>query len=176
MIESLKNIGVLLGVIAFAWKVWDAYVSYLHIYLEKPELEGGNITIRTRIENRGLVRKTVNYAILLVGPEAENPIETAQAISTCLGDQVKIQCTNDIEHLKADNPVITDQGRALIPLSFFYSEQVAIGDEDLSYRCHLSIQTFETNTPYSVRFFVFAQKRLHRSTQESFIIEAKDNQ
>lgn len=176
MFEALKIIGASLGVIAFAWKVWDSFASYLHIYLEKPQLERNSVTISARIENRSLFDKKVTYAILLIGPEHEDTVTTARMIASRLGHQAQIHYTNDIESLITDKPVYEDQGRALIPLPFFYLEQIAIGDEDLSYRTYLPISKFEPDIPYSVRFFIFGRRRLHRSTQDGFIIPYRDKQ
>jgi hypothetical protein len=55
-------------------------------------------------------------------------------------------------------------------MPFFYSEQVAIGDEQLTYRCFIDTKNMQKGKPYSIRFFVFGKSRLHRSTQDMFVL------
>jgi hypothetical protein len=47
---------------------------------------------------------------------------------------------------------IASEGRQIIPLSFFYSENRLIADEQLSYCTPLSLESIETGVPYSVTF------------------------
>jgi hypothetical protein len=77
---------------------------------------------------------------------------------------------SDLESFRVSETVTT-RHRAIIPISFYYSENVNIGDETLSYRAPISLKGFDPATPYAVRFFLFAPGRLHRSTQDTFIIE-----
>ena len=126
--------------------------------------------MRVSIENRTPLPKRVDNALLLVGPETECPIKTANDISSHLGISTRISGTDSIEGFCFDDPVYTGGGQAIIPLPFFYDEQDTIGDENLSYRCTIESVQFETNVPYAIRFFIFGENRLCRSTHESFII------
>ncbi len=53
-------------------------------------------------------------------------------------------------------------GRILIPLDFFYSENVKIGDEQLTYSVPVQCNSFIVDTPYSIRLFVWNKCRLER--------------
>jgi hypothetical protein len=80
---------------------------------------------------RKLLSKRIYYALLLVGPEAENPIETAQVIADAIGNDLDINYTNDLEKSRVDEPKY-EKGRALIPVSFYYLENLAVSDETLT--------------------------------------------
>jgi len=168
--EAIKLIGGILGIIAFFWKIADEFFSYLHIAVKAEKDNQGIVTALATVENKSRRRKNIAYALILIGPEDESPVETAGMLATKIGTGIQIKYTNDIEHLRTDKPVYLDDGRAFIPLPFFYSEQVDIGDEVLTYRCLIDTTRIPKETPYSIRFFVFGKGRLHRSTQDMFVL------
>jgi hypothetical protein len=170
MEEAIKLIGGILGIVAFSWKIIDEFGSYLRIAVKAEKDNQGILTALATVENKGIRRKKITYALVLVGPESENPVKTAAMLATEASSGAQINYTNDIEHLKTDKPVFADEGRAIIPLPFFYSEQVAIGDEQLTYRCFIDTKNMQKGKPYSIRFFVFGKGRLHRSTQDMFVL------
>ena len=65
---------------------------------------------------------------------------------------------------------LTSGGRSLMPIPFYYIENIDIADETLTYRVPINIENFVPSTPYAVRFYLFAANRLHRSTQDTFLI------
>ena len=162
-----KLIGGILGIIAFLWKIWDVVSSYLHISVQVSKTEN-MASVKTQVQNKSLRGKSLTKALLLIGPENEDPLETANYISKEIGQGIDFEYTNDIEFLQARVPIYSDNKRALVPLPFFYSEQVRVADESLTYRASLDLSKLEKNLHYSVRFFIFGKNRLHRSTQDLF--------
>ena len=79
-----------------------------------------------------------------------------------------VTTTNEIAAIGLNAPVFRDR-RALIPLPFFYSENIAVGDERLSYCAPIDLRNFVADEVYSVRFFVVGNWRLHRSTHAAFV-------
>lgn len=169
MLETLKIVGSLLGILAFGWKVWDIFSSYLYISVSVDVTNDEFISALTIVENKSPKVKSVDNAILLVGPESEDPIETFNRISEHSNLGITAKYTNDIVRKRLDGSAYGVNGRAVIPLPFYYSENVDIGDERLSYRAPIDLGEVEAGKPYSVRFFLWAHPRLHRSTQDCFI-------
>jgi len=90
-------------------------------------------------------------------------------ISKALKTTFLINSTNDFEKLNSEKTIYLDRQIAFIPLEFYYSENIDIADEELTYRCFLDKEKLEKGQ-YSVRFYLFGQKRYHRSTQDLLII------
>lgn len=131
----------------------------------------GWITVLTTVENKGTRSKRLDYALLLIGPEEESPIETTNKLSE-MDDLEEVTCTNDIVYLYGGgHRTIQQKDRILIPLPFFFSENVVIGDETLTYRTPIFVKNFSPSSSFSVRLFVADNKRLHRSTQDCFITD-----
>jgi hypothetical protein len=168
--ETAKVIGAIAGVIALGWKVYDEFGNYIHISIEVEQSEGAVSALST-VENKGNRPKKINYAFLLIGPHDESPIETGRKLCErlSLASGLPIKYTNHLRHLIANEPTYADGGRALIPLPFFYSENVDIADERLNYRVVLDASQFKAGAAYSVRFYIFNDKRLHRSTHDAFV-------
>lgn len=163
--DIFTTIGAALGTLAFIWKILDARKKFLHIDLEVC-INGGFVLAKTMVENKSPLRKKIKKAIILIGPEAENPIDTAKKLFT---DQ-PIVFTNDIGNIDFDQPKYEENGRAIIPIDFYYSENLSIADERIGYDVPLKTENFAKDTPYAVRFFIFAKYRLHRSTEKTFIL------
>lgn len=84
--------------------------------------------------------------------------------------------TNEFELLKdqIETPIYTHNA-AIIPLPFYYSENVRIGNENPGYS-----YMFDNNITndgvileegkYSVRFFIFCKGKLHRSTADALVV------
>lgn len=167
VLEALKIFGSILGLAAFFWKIWDAFKSYLHIYVEVESSSNKILLIKTRVENRSLCRKKIENALLLIGPEDEEPVETFN--STVPGEE--LSHTNDIAEHRIEGALYGEEGRAVIPLPFFYSENIQIGDESSSYTAVAATSTMVSGKPYAIRFYIFDRNRLHRFTEDTFIIE-----
>jgi hypothetical protein len=155
----------ILGVVAFGWKVLDVYRGYLHIGIAVESDAGGFVSARTQVENRAGWAKKIDNALLLIGPEPEDPIATYNLL---LDGRQEATCTNDIAENVIDNANYGAGGRAIIPVTFYYDENIKIGDEFLTYRVPIDASRFTPGTAYSVRFFVWAPRRYHRSTQDIY--------
>ena len=168
--NMLAILGAITGTAALVWRIIDEVGSFLRISLKVEAPKDGWTTALTTVENKGNRPKKISYAILLIGPKSECPIDTARSLASKVGHSRPLQFTQDLEHFVVSAPVVAGD-RALIPLPFYYIENVDIADEMATYRAPVNVENFTPVTPYAVRFFVFAARRLHRSTQDTFIIE-----
>ncbi len=64
---------------------------------------------------------------------------------------------NNFKNLKSDNIIYIDYNIVFIPLTFYYSGNIMIGDERLTYRSSLDKKQLRDGN-YSVRFFVLVEK------------------
>jgi hypothetical protein len=171
--EIISIVGCVLGILTFLWRLYDEFFnSYLHIDIQADQSSTENITVLTRVINKGLRKKKISYAVLVLGPQEENPAQTVAALTQHSNQSIAITHTNDIVRLKQlinDSSVYDDYGRGVIPLPFFYSEQVQIADETLTYRAFVDTINCSSKSVYSVRFYIFTEGRLHRSTHDLFI-------
>lgn len=157
-------VGTIPGTLAVILILRDRRKSYLHFALRVDLNENGFLSAMTEVENKNITNKPLSNALLLVGPEHESPIETMNQLNFV------INYTNDIVKFKIHNAITGPQGRALIPLPFFYSENVRIADEKVSYRAPIDTRYILRGIPYSVRFFISTPERPHRSTHDSFVL------
>lgn len=172
--DLFHTLGSLVGTAAFLWRVFDEFGSYLRISIKVEGPESGWVTVLSTVDNKGTRRKRLTWAFLLIGPETESPICTANILLKNSGLLVSISYTNDLFRLKETigDSCLKCDGRALIPLPFFYSENIAVGDETLTYKSPVNVGEFPTSSPFSVRLFVSDHRRLHRSTHDCFIVDA----
>lgn len=157
-------IGVIPGLKALKEGRQDREKSYLHIALRVDLNGNGFPSARTEIENKSVSKKKLGNALLLVGPEQEDPRDTMRELG------IPVCSTNDIAAHKEADTVSGSQGRAFIPLPFFYSENVQISDEKVAYRAPINTHDIPVGEPYAVRFFIYTPERLHRSTHDSFVL------
>ncbi len=168
-------LGGIAGLAAFAWRMLDEFGAYLRISVKAEAPTDGWVTILTSVDNKGNRSKDLSYACLLVGPENESPLVTAQEVAEVADYSGDLQYTNDLSNFRPTSSVYAD-GRVLIPLPFYYSESIRVGDETLTYRSPLDVRQLRAGVPYSVRFFVFAKNRFHRSTHDCFITKSVQNE
>jgi hypothetical protein len=163
--DLLTIIGAVLGAVTFMWKIRDTSSSYIHIDLNIGTPGHGYSLIKSTVENKGFSKKRINNALLLIGPEHENPVITYKTLT-----HRGVRFTNQIVDIPMKEPIY-DSERAVIPLPFFYDENVRIADEKVSYTMPVELQSFKRGVPYAVRFFIGGENRLHRSTQDVLLIE-----
>lgn len=165
MLEIVKVVGSILGVIVFVWKASDFFRGYLHIELTV-HLDGQGLTAKTKVENKSLRRKKVSNARLLVGPESDSPIDTFNLVTG-----MQAVSTNDIASRELpEERIFGPGGRAVILLPFYYLENIRISDECVTYSAPIPTDGIASGKPYSVRFFLVGEGRLHRSTQDCFTL------
>jgi hypothetical protein len=165
--QTLQIFGSMLGFAAFFWRIYDEGGNYLRISLTLDDPKDGMVLARTTVDNRHIFPKDLTYAILLVGPESEDLRESARIVAKKCEYDGSINYSNDLELFRIDAPQY-EGGRALIQLKYYYSENIAIGDEILTYSAPINLESFEKGIHYSVRFFIFGKNRLHRSVQNCF--------
>ena len=142
--------------------------SYLHISLSVSRSTGAYWIARTTVDNRSGEPKRIANAVVLVGPEDEDPRETYNQLAAGAPTIARVGSTNEI----AENTVaraVVGNGRALIPVPFYYSENIDIADERISYSVPVPSVSMASDTAYSVRFFVHGEEWLHRSTHDLII-------
>ena len=161
-------VGGALGAIPGIWALvarWrDRRKSCMFVHLRLNVYPGNVVTARTSVENRITKSNEIVNAMLLVGPEKEDPRETMKLLG------YTVTLTNEIAEIRLQERKVGIDGRCLIPLPFYYSENVAIADEEISYTSPIDITQISKGTPYSVRFFVLPSGRLHRTTQDCFVL------
>lgn len=137
----------------------DRRTSYLHIEVSTDLGPGDFVTVTTVVENRSMMKKKLDNAFLLIGPEREDPRETMYKIT----DRYFCSTNEIVEHNISNTPSESNE-RFLIPVDFYYSENVRIADEKMSYRVPIDVRNMKKGIPYSVRFFIGTPGRYHRST------------
>ena len=167
MFEWIKILGGAAGVVALIWRFMDEFGSYLRISIKVEPVSPEWATALTSVENNGNRPKNLSYAFLLVSPESETLKDSAEIIAAEIGFKGRLKSTNDFKFLRAPKPIYAG-GCALIPLTFYYLENVDIADEALTYRALIDLRQLREGIPYAVRFFVFGKWRLHRSTHDLF--------
>ena len=149
--EWIKLLGGLAGLAALAWRIVDEFGSYLRIAVKADVPKDGWVTVLTTVGNKGNRPKYLLNAFLLVGPESEGPVESARIVAPAVGCKGEFQSPNDLWKLRAYAPVYAN-GRAFIPLVFFYLENVRIEDETLTYRVPVDVRQLRAGLPYAGSF------------------------
>ena len=173
--EALKIagavIGAVAGLVALGWRLFDEFRSFLHVSLSLDTDQAGWVTALTGVENKGLRGKRIDYAFLLIGPDGENPAETARSLGRDAGFEFMLWEPGYYRAMdrNLDGPFWRGP-RAVIPLPFYYNENVDIADECVTYRCPFQIKSLKPGA-YSVRFFVSGRGRLDRSTHDAFLVQ-----
>jgi hypothetical protein len=178
MIEFIKLGGGIAGIIALLWRILEVYKSYIQIELEvKKEAGSSRIQIDTAIENKSFLSKELDAAFLIVGPENESPGQTVAALQKISPGLASFQSLNEmvskIARIVCHNREIApgglfdNDGHAIIPLTYYYWENIGIGDERLTCSCTIDMSNFPPG-PYAIRFYVEPKRRYYRSVQKTF--------
>ena len=162
--DLLALLAAIPGIAALWLGMRDRRKSYLQIALRVDLNENRFLSAMAEVENRNISYKELSNALLLVGPEHEDPIGTMRQLG------ITVYSTNDIAAYDEADTVSGPAGRALIRLPFFYSENVDIADEKVSYRAPINTRDIPRGVPYSIRFFIDTPERLHRTTHDSFVL------
>lgn len=181
----LTFLWIVFSLVLAAWAIVRVFYQTVQIEVKtQPSDARRRVTVLTSAENKLPIGKHIGYAFLLVGPEGESPVVTAQhvAAGTKLKDDHNLYISrfhvfSHATNVKGGEPQsITDGlGRWLIPLPFYYDEHASVKGEKLTYRCSVDTSGLEPDTAYSVRFYVFSQqqpflpRRLYRSVQDLIV-------
>lgn len=146
--------------------------KYLELLI-KAEQKDSIYSIHTQVINRTEDRQPIGYAFLLIS-EQDNWSNIIDIINNKY--KLNIHSTNGLINFKhlSDNPLWFPKHRSgIIPLPFYYYENLEIADESPSFT--YSFNNENINLPsgiYSIRFYIFPDdnERYHRSTVGSLII------
>lgn len=167
MATVISFLALFVSVAAFLRAYLGARYSYVACYVEARE-RSGRVFLDTSLANESVVRRSVSWACLVISRRGTSFIEDLNAHSD---RKKRIETTNDIICLKQNDRL--DAGRTiLIPLRFYYDEQVGIRDEKVTYS-EVVDQDLAPGT-YDARFFVFPKSRrhgLHRCTHCAFVVQ-----
>jgi hypothetical protein len=175
LLDVLAVGGGILGMITFIWRVWDEFGSYLFLGLEIKTGVPGYAVVVTRVENSGRRTKNLGAAFLLLGPFAEDPVQTYNKIAASAG-LAEARYTDDILRSDVSRTLVIDEGmRQLIPLTFFTEENVTVGDEKLACSVPIKLQAAHYTGPYSVRLLIGGNagriSRMHRSVHDVLLVD-----
>ena len=175
-IKILGLVGGFAGFITLAWRLYDAWTAFLHIGVTVDAMKGRRVKVRTIVDNTNSIARKIDAAFLIIGPENEpvhatviNLLAEAGHSKTDFDSLNKMVET--VASIVANNPErLASPGRTIVPLTYYYRENVDVADEKLSYEPTISTEDFPTGT-YSVRFYVEAHPRLHRVVHAAFEVE-----
>ena len=167
-------VGAALGTLAFAWRLYDGISHFVYIELTVKQ-DGDFLLVRTMVDNKSGFSKELDNALIVIGPENESVLRTAE----CLLNE-PIPSTNALAAKKVPEGIFAaDDGRALVPVKFYYEENLGIADERIGYDAPIDIRKFPKDQAYAVRFFVQPHSRLfsryHRSTEATFVVQVNKN-
>ena len=172
MIEFIKIIGGLAGLIALIWKLIELRKKYLILKLEVSQ-DNEAITAFTTIENKDIFKKQIDNALLIISPEKDTIENILERIKDRQGfESINKDSVTDFFSFKPSEAIYFDNNYAFIPLPYYYdgSENLHVADETITFRCSIDKTKFE-NGIYSVRFYLFCQSRYPRSTHDLMIIK-----
>ena len=179
MLEFIKIAGGVAGLIALIWRTLETVGAYIQMQVSVRQEELlSRVAIDTTVENKIHFGKRLKAAFLLIGPEHEDPEETARALKGSypqIGDfknlnKMVAQIAEGIccDEDRARIGIFDGDGRAIVPLTYYYWENINVGDERLSCSATVEKSKFPPGA-YAVRFYVEAGAgRLFRSVQTVF--------
>jgi len=172
--QTVKILGLIAGyagVVTLAWRWWDARRAFLRAEVTAEAMRGHRVKIRTAVENPNITPRWIKAAFLVIGPEDENVEDTANHLLSKWGkkcDDTLNEMVREITSIIGTNPKkIIDGCRMIIPLAYYYHENVDVADEKLSYEHVVPLEEFPGGV-YSVRFYLDAPPRLYRVVHATF--------
>jgi hypothetical protein len=169
IVTILSLLGGFAGAITLVWRIFDTFRSYLHIEISTELIDVSLVRFRTVVENKNLTAKKLASAFLVIGPENETPAETVKKLlNNNFSDYTEmVRLVTEEIRVNHDPRVDPQAGRALIPLPYYFTENVDIADEKLSFEKTLDCSLFPKGN-YSVRFYIEGAPRLHRLVHAVF--------
>lgn len=158
--NGLQIVALIFAIVVFCKR----FLFYLRIELTV-DCTGKRPIAKTKVENKGFLRKRIDNAVLLIGPEFEGPKKTYNSMV-----KKKACLTDDIAERRLKKTFRGNAGRAAIPLPFYYRENSGISDEAVTYSVPINTDGIPPGVPYSVRFFMSGEGRRHRSTHDCFTL------
>jgi len=130
-------------------------------------------SIKTQVLNKSAENKAIDYSFLLICKQEEDIVKVFNNILNKIGSDQTVDCSNDFNIIKEiiNESTFLENKYAIVPLDFYFSENIRIGNESPSYTYSFDL----TNNPlengiYTVRFFIYPEIGFHRSTADNLII------
>lgn len=157
----MGNIGVvlgitggILGILAFIGQWISALFKYINLDLqvEKDLNKANKLFARITLENNTVLRKRVDFAVLIISPEYESTSTTLHKI----GEAVKApkDFENNVNYLRAEliQPYYL-KDKAIIPIPFIFSEQLYVTERTV---CHCLLDTTQLakHKYYSIKLLI----------------------
>src|SRR5690606_17138394 len=175
MVEAIKLVGAIFGLVAFLLQVWDKLLAHLHLGIVVQDT-GGHRTATLTVENKGHKAKRIHYAGLLLRP-AEVPVREA---SLLLSELVRPAGAGGADGNGRRTPVVSTLGahplftlfraaperavssngsaHAWVPLGAFFEDQTRFGNEVVKERVSLEPYLQDAREGVrKVRFIVFVK-------------------
>ncbi len=130
--------------------------------------------IKTKVINKSGENKDIDFSFLLITQQSEDIIEQANQIANFKELNRVFDCSNDFNEFKSfiEEPIFINKRIGLVPLDFYFSENIAIGNENPAYTYSFDNTKIKLDKGiYSVRFFIYPKVGYHRSTVDSLIIK-----
>ena len=145
--------------------------NYLDLKL-KVKQQGEIYKLATQVMNKSGEDKEIFFSFLLITKQEDNIIEKVNDFLQQHKIDDEMRYTNDFIRLRKYiwDPFHTER-MAIIPLPFYYSENIYIGNESPGYTYAFdNAKTKLEKGIYSVRFFIYPRNGYHRSTTDSLIV------
>lgn len=166
--EFIKITGAIAGIIALGWNVFREFKSYLILNLEISSQDEVYL-LKTGVENNSYFTKRIENSFLIIAPENEDIVSVGNKIFNGIY-QTEITSTNELIYLTYNDKFSISKEILFIPMNFYFLENIGVGNEKLNYTSFINSNELKKGN-YSVRFFVFDKRRLHRSTQDLLVIK-----
>ena len=141
------------------------------------KLEEDYLMIDTKVENNVNLKKRIKHACLIINSENEEDdfFGSWQRFFNTRNEPIMINSTDDFINTKNIDNIMASETHAYIPLPFYYSENICIGNETVCFRASLRTNSLTVETrPYSIRMLVYSEdEHRHRTTHTSIILHQK---
>lgn len=146
--------------------------DYLDLSVETENI-GTYYSIKTQVINKSGENKDIDYSFILITKQDENIIKKANQIAEFIQMEKTFEYSNCLNEFKnnLENPIFINNNIGIIPLDFYFSENISIGNENPSFTYSFDNRIAELGKGiYSVRFFIYPKEGYHRSTVDSLIV------
>lgn len=152
----ISTVAASIALLLAGQKFWEWYAAYVVCSLEVSSLDDRPVAELT-LKNSSVFRRKVRWACLVVSPHGSNFLDLLRKHLRCNND---LSSTNDVVKLEtkctSDLQCAVRHGIVVVPLPFFYSEQLGIRDETIT--CSVPLNDDLPQGLYDVRFFVYPEE------------------
>ena len=130
-------------------------------------------SIKTQVFNKSTENKSIEFSFILINQQEQDIIEVVNKVFENVDSEKKVEYSNEFNELKdvIDKPMFFEESYGIIPLDFYFLENVQIGNESPSFTFSFNNDEYSLKKGiYTARFFIFPEEGYHRSTADNFII------